>query len=75
MREVRDERICRQVLRHANRHPCNTRSDLVASLAEEGDGFPGQLVDAVLFWLRQIGMVHFNLSGGSYGDETIITAA
>jgi hypothetical protein len=71
MREIRDTGLRRSVLAAAGR-PGATRADVVAAL---GKYVNEDAVDAVLFWLRQTGAVHFDINGGRYDDRTAVSAA
>jgi hypothetical protein len=71
MHEIRDTGLRRSVLAAASR-PDATRADVVAALHRYMNE---QAVDAVLFWLRQTGAVHFDIKGGRYDDRTAVSAA
>jgi hypothetical protein len=72
MREIRDTGLRKSVLTAVGQGPSTTRADVVADLAGRIDE---STIDAVLFWLRQSGVVHFDITGGVYDDRTAIAAA
>ena len=71
MHEIRDTGLRRSVLAIARR-PGATRADVVTAMSRY---LNEQAVDAVLFWLRQSGTVHFEIKGGRYDDRTAVSAA
>jgi len=72
---VRDASVRGQVLAAVSAKPNCTRGDLIAGCSDSDPGLSPDAIDAVIFWLRRIGAVHFDFVGGRYDDRTTIRAA
>jgi hypothetical protein len=72
---VRDNGVIRYVMRAIKAAPVVTRGDLMSECVGRPHDLTRDGVDAVLFWLRRISGVLFDIEGGVYDDRTAITAA
>lgn len=71
--EMRDAAVRKSVFSYVSGQPQVTRGEVLAVCAEQGT--TELAVDCVLFWLRQTGALHFDVTGGRYDDRTLICAA
>ena len=72
---VRNASVTEHVLQAVKSAPVVTRGDVMSACMGSAYDLTRDGVDAVLFWLRRVSGVQFDIEEGGYDDRTTITAA
>lgn len=72
---VRNQWARSYVLRALKDERLSSRGAVMSACIGAPHHLSREAVDAMLFWLRRLGSIHFEIVGGRYDDRTAITAA